>query len=390
MSRIQRLIGSPWEITLDKVWIWQQEDWTLFRWNEELVQPLLRQVRLLQGILLGKTGALDETFNSENALDTLLQNIITSSAIEGEQLNVESVRSSLAKRMGFHLKGRSSTTKRSEGLAQMMLDAIENLEAPLRLERLLQWHLCLFPEEHQSLYPIQVGALRGEDPMQLFSGRIDKPTVHFEAPPRKQLSQELGRFIQWFNESRTSATLDPLIRAALCHFWFITLHPFDDGNGRITRALTDLALAQENKQSICLYAMSASILAHRTDYYRVLEQCQRGTSDVSDWLIWFMQTLELSLLSANEKIERTLIKSRFWQHYREAELSVEQVKILNRLLDGGEKGFDEGVSASLYQKVAKVSKATSTRHLADLLNKGCIEKLPGGGRNTRYKVRFKL
>lgn len=368
-------------------WIWQQPDWPRFHWQDELVLPLLRTVRLKQGILLGKTGAICNEVTLETALDNLLQNIISSSAIEGEQLNVQSVRSSLAKRLGLNLTLPYPTTERSEGLAQMMLDAINNLSIPLTIERLFQWHQWLFPNAVTSIYEIQVGQLRGEDPMQVISGRIDKPTVHFEAPPRSQLESGMAAFIDWFNQSQNDTTLDPLLRAAICHFWFVTLHPFDDGNGRMTRTLTDLALAQEDRQSIRLYAMSATILAKRNDYYRILEESQRNSMDITLWLIWFLRTLEDSLQSAISKMDRTLIKSRFWQRFQEIELSAEQIKVLNRMLDGGEKGFDQGISASQYQKVAKVSKATATRHLADLLAKGCIEKLPGGGRNTRYQVK---
>ena len=372
----------------EPTWIWQQSDWPNFHWQDEHIQPLLRTVRLKQGLLMGKTGAIYDKLPLESVLDTLLQNIIASSAIEGEQLNAQSVRSSLAKRMGLNLKQTYPTTERSEGLAQMMLDAISNLNTPLTLERLLEWHQWLFPAVEQSIYSIQVGQLRGEEPMQVVSGRIDKPTIHFEAPPRNRLEKELITFIDWFNQSRKDTTIDPLLRAAISHFWFVTLHPFDDGNGRITRALTDLALAQEDQQSIRLYTMSASILAKRSDYYRILEESQRGTADITQWLVWFLVTLEDSLKTAIAKIDHTLAKTRFWQRYQETELLPEQIKVLNRLLDGGEKGFDHGISASQYQKVAKVSKATATRHLADLLVKGCVEKLPGGGRNTRYQVKM--
>ena len=368
-------------------WIWQQPDWPHFHWQNSLIQPLLRRVRLKQGILLGKSGAICDEMTLETALDTLLQNIITSSAIEGEQLNAQSIRSSLAKRMGLHLNQAYPTSERAEGLAKIMLDAIGNLDTTLTQERLIQWHFWLFPQTEYSLYNIQVGTLRGDEPMQVVSGQIDKPTVHFEAPPRAQLEKELDDFIRWFNESRKDSSLDPLLRAAICHFWFVTLHPFDDGNGRITRTLTDLALAQDDQQSIRLYTMSATILAKRGSYYQVLEDSQRNTTDLTKWLIWFLETLEESLQSAMNTIESTLIKARFWQRYQQVELSKEQVKVLNRLLTSGEKGFEQGISASQYQKIAKVSKATATRHLSDLLTKGCIEKLPGGGRNTRYQIK---
>lgn len=371
-----------------RMWIWQQPDWPKFRWQNELIQPLLRAVRLKQGVLLGKTGVISTECSFETALDNLLQNIITSSAIEGEQLNVQSVRSSLAKRIGVNVKTSYPTSVRSEGLAQMMLDAINNLDVPLTLERLFQWHQWLFPNLEQSLYNIHVGQLRGDEPMQVVSGRIDKPTIYYEAPPRKALDQQLMIFIQWFNQSRDDGVLDPFIRAALCHFWFVTLHPFDDGNGRITRALTDLALAQDDQQSIRMYAMSVTLLAKRADYYRVLEESQRNNLDISVWLIWFLEALEESLTHAIDKLDRTLAKARFWQRHQHVVLSPEQRKVLNRLLDDGEQGFEEGLNATKYRKLTKVSKATATRHLGDLLAKECIEKLPGGGRNTHYQVRL--
>jgi Fic family protein len=402
MSRINLLLKSNYEpnkivnwLTKDRFmdntpceWIWQLMDWPKFHWQDDIIQPLLREVRLKQGILIGKTGIIVQNIPLESALDTLLQNIIASSAIEGEQLNVQSVRSSLAKRIGLHLKQPYPTSERSEGLAQMMFDAIYHFNVPLSLERLHQWHRCLFPDNTLSLlYPIKVGELRGEEPMQVVSGRIDKPTVHYEAPPRKRLEHELNTFIDWFNNSLNEPTLDPLLRAAISHFWFITLHPFEDGNGRITRALTDLALAQEDKQGIRLYAMSATILAHRNDYYQILEKSQRYTTDITRWLTWFLDTLKNSIQSAINKVDQTLAKSHFWQIFQEKELSKEQIKIINLMFDDSDKAFEQGISAAQYKKITKVSKATATRHLADLLEKGCIEKLPGGGRSTRYQIK---
>lgn len=372
----------------DSRWVWQQPDWPDFHWQEDIILPRLRSSRLKQGMLLGKIGAIGGELSQEAALDTLLANIITSSAIEGEKLNVQSVRSSLSKRFGLNQASTYPTSTRSEGLAKMMMDAINNLDTPLTPGRLFQWHEWLFPDVSTSLQHIQVGTLRGVDVMQVVSGRIDKPKVHFEAPPRDVLDNELTRFIDWFNQSRDHVTLDPLLRAAICHLWFVTLHPFDDGNGRITRALTDLALAQADRQSIRLYAMSVTILDKRNDYYQILEQSQRNSTDITPWILWFLETLEETLQSSLNKIDRTLGKSRYWQHQDNIGLSAEQIKVLNRLLDGGEKGFEQGISASQYQRVAKVSKATATRHLRDLLEKGYIEKLPGGGRNTRYKVKY--
>ncbi len=371
-------------------WIWQHPDWPSFSYQDQQVLPLLRAVRLKQGILLGKAGGGSVyPTSTREALDVLLQNIITSSAIEGESLNVSAVRSSLAKRLGLAQERPYPTTSRSEGLAEVMLDAIDNHGEELSLSRLFQWHGYLFPEEEFLLQPVLAGQFRGDEPMQVVSGRIDRPTVHFEAPPRQQLSTDMGDFIRWFNQSRDDVTLDPLLRAALAHFWLITLHPFDDGNGRITRAVTDLALAQANSPSIHLYAMSAAILVRRKAYYAILEKCQRGVMDITAWLVWFLQTLDAALQQSLDDIDRTLGKSRFWRHYHDAGLSAPQIKVLNRLLEGGDNDFELGISAAQYQKVAKVSKPTATRHLSDLVSKDCIEKLAAGGRSTRYKIKPK-
>jgi len=366
-------------------WIWQRPEWPAFTWQADALAAPLRACVQAQGTLLGMAGAVDRADELHGQLDTLLQNIITSSAIEGETLNVASVRSSLARRLG--LEPDSKPSPRSEGVAELLLDATRNIDQPLTLERLFSWHRQLFPDEALPLYSaMRVGELRGDEPMQVVSGRLDRPRVHFEAPRRAGLEAQLERFVQWFADSRADAGLDPLLRAGIAHFWFVTLHPFDDGNGRLTRAITDLALAQADGQAIRLYAMSASILADRAGYYRVLEASQKGGLDITVWLQWFLATLLDSLQQAIARIERLLTKTRFWQNHRNHVLSVEQTKVLNRLLDGGERGFAGGISASQYQAVAKVSKATATRHLADLLEKGCIEKLPGGGRSTRYRV----
>lgn len=371
-------------------WIWQQPDWPDFNWQAERLAPLLRECVQTQGRLLGMAGSVGDSMSAQSELDALLQNIVTSSAIEGEQLNVGSVRSSLARRLGLEWVDRDSVSQRSEGLAQLMLDATHGFDEPLTLARLLEWHIWLFPAEEAmfSARPMLVGTLRGDEPMQVVSGRLDRPTVHFEAPPRQRLEQQIERFLSWFEASRDQVSLDPLLRAGIAHFWFVTLHPFDDGNGRLTRTITDLALAQGEAQAIRFYAMSASILEDRAGYYRILESSQKATLDITEWLTWFLQTLLRSLQQAITRIDSVLGKTRFWQAHRESDLSAEQIKVLNRLLDGGERGFEQGLNAGQYQAVAKVSKATATRHLAELLDKGCLQRLPGGGRSTRYKINY--
>ncbi|MHC8413279.1 Fic family protein [Pseudomonas sp. Hz4] len=371
-------------------WIWQQPDWPNFNWQAERLTPLLRECVQAQGQLMGMASSVGNSLSAQNELDALLQNIVTSSAIEGEQLNVGSVRSSLARRLGLEAVDGDHVSQRSEGLAQLMLDATQYFAQPLTLERLLEWHKWLFPDQDPDFAArsIHVGALRGDEPMQVVSGRLDRPTVHFEAPPRLGLERQLDTFLAWFETSHRQAGLDPLLRAGIAHFWFVTLHPFDDGNGRLTRTLTDLALAQGEAQAIRFYAMSASILEDRAGYYRVLESSQKATADITEWLEWFLKTLLRSLQQAMARIEAVLGKARFWQAHRESSLTAEQTKVLNRLLDGGERGFEGGISAAQYQAVAKVSKATATRHLAELLEKGYLRRLPGGGRNTRYQVSY--
>lgn len=367
------------------LWIWQQPDWPHFTWQTEALALLLRACTQAQGRLLGMLGAIGSDTEAQSSLDTLLQNILTSSAIEGERLNVDSVRSSLARRLGINQDGPVSA--RSEGLAELMLDATQAHQLPLDLQRLYRWHGWLFPTDDELPAPqLRIGSLRGDAPMQVVSGRLDRPTVHFQAPPRHGLEEQLVAFLAWFENSRSDAALDPLLRAGIAHFWFVTLHPFDDGNGRLTRALTDMALAQGEQQAIRFYAMSASILDDRAGYYRILETSQKGGLDITAWLQWFLGTLLKSLEQALARIDRVLAKARFWQTHRTQALSAEQIKVLNRLLDGGERGFEDGISAAQYQAVAKVSKATATRHLGDLVEKGCLARLPGGGRSTRYQI----
>jgi Fic family protein len=368
-------------------WLWKQTEWPHFVWINDKLNGLLRETIQIQGQLLGKAEAAGDDFSRQSTLDTLLHNIISSSAIEDEELNVESVRSSLARRLGLATGHSARTTARTEGLADLILDATGNIKVPLSMDRLFQWHRLLFPPG--SVLPshaLRVGSLRGDFPMQVVSGRLDQPTVHFQAPPLAGLEGQLAEFIQWFNRSRFDPSVDPLIRAGLAHLWFVTLHPFEDGNGRLARAIADLALAQAEQRTIRLYTMSAAILKRRRDYYRILESSQRGTMDVTPWLLWFLGTLQLALKDSSTQIDGVLEKARFWQTHAGHSLIPAQVKVLNRLLEGGPDNFELGISASQYESVARVSKATATRHLADLVGKGFLEKKPGGGRSTRYHI----
>lgn len=366
------------------MWIWQQPDWPDFRWNKEALLPLLRQVYFHQGVLLGRIGEQGE-LSVAASLNAMLTNIVHSSAIEGEKLNAFSVRSSLANKLGLTEKSQYPTTEQTDGLASVTIDAITCWEQDLTMERLLTWHAWLFPAGYTRFNPVQGGMLRGLLPMQVVSGRIDRPKVHFEAPPRVVLEQQLSQFIAWFNTSRQDKALDPLVRAAIVHLWFVTLHPFDDGNGRITRLLTDLALAQAESQSIRFYAMAVSILERRAAYYSMLESTQRGELDITPWLHWFLDTLNNTLCNTLADIEQSVIKTNYWRRIDQTQLNKEQVKVLNRLLDGE---FELGISSSQYQKIAKVSAATATRHLAHLVEQKCLVKTDAGGRSTRYRIYY--
>ena len=276
-------------------------------------------------------------------------------------------------------------------MAELLLDATQNYQQPLTLERLYQWHQFLFPEldtETFTLSAINVGELRGTEPMQVVSGPHHKRKLHFEAPPRKGLEKQLSTFLDWLALSETDTALDPILRAAQAHLWFVTLHPFDDGNGRLARAITDYALAQAEHRAIRFYAMAATIMENRKGYYEILESTQKSGTEITAWMQWFLETFKQTLMTALERIDFVLAKARFWQMHAQDGLNSQQTKVLNRLLDAGLGGFEGGLTASKYISLAKTSKATATRHLQDLLKKQCIVKHPAGGRSTRYDINW--
>ncbi len=364
-----------------EMWLWQHENWFEFTWREDVFAEKLRALRCKQGVMLGKVASQTDN-EADTTLDTLLKNILNSSAIEGETLNAFSVRSSLANKLGISESQPFPTTPQTDGLAEIMFDVIENTNTSLTLERVLHWHKLLFPFDPNSIFSkIEGGKIRETSPMQVVSGRIDKPIVHFEAPPHTDLRQELAHFFKWFNDSKNNPTLDPIIRAAISHLWFVTIHPLEDGNGRITRFITDLALAQGENQSIRFYAISVSLLQHRKSYYEILEQSQRGSSDITLWIDWFISMLDESIQSVIDEVDQTIYKARYWRNKDQSQLNSEQVKILNRMLDGD---FPHGINASQYQKVTKVSRATATRHLVFLFENDFLVKSESGGRSTRY------
>jgi Fic family protein len=367
------------------MYIWQEKGWPNFTWNENALRDRLNRIRLLQGRLLGRTDGVPNQASQDVEMDALIQNAIRTSEIEGEVMNVSSVRSSVARHLGVQRAGITGrTTPESECLVELLLEATHEPEKSLCATTLCSWQSMLFPEGPGPFVNLRIGELRGDQPMQVVSGRVDRPTIHFEAPPRKNLDAELDRFLEWFNQP--PAGLDDLIRAGIAHLWLITLHPFDDGNGRLTRAVTDRALAKAERHSVRFYSLSAAIMARRNAYYEHLESTQKGSLDITTWLNWFLDTLEESLQQALLRVDRVMEKSRFWQRHAMTPLSERQIKVLNRLLDSVGEEFEYGINARKYQSLAKVSKPTATRDLGDLLSKGCIVQLPGGGRSTRYAL----
>ncbi len=369
-------------------WIWQKPEWPAFIWQDALLASMLCEINQLQGKLLGGAEAVESSGSLQPELDALLQNAINTSAIEGEQLNVDSVRSSLAKRLGVDHAGLPPGTPQTEGLADLLLDATRNHQQTLTAERLSNWHKALFPSGGSAFTPIRVGELRGEETTQVVSGPIGRQTVHFEAPPRAGLETALAAFIDWFNGTREEAGFDPILRAGIAHLWFVTLHPFDDGNGRLARAITDLALAQAEHHSVRLYAMAATIMENRKAYYEILEKTQRDGLDITPWLEWFLLMLRQTIQVAEQHIEHVLQKARFWQQHAQTVLSGRHIKVLNRLLDAAPEGFEGGLNARKYMSLTNVSKATATRDLAELVKKGCLVQRPGGGRSSSYAIHW--
>ena len=370
-------------MTSSNKWIWQHKEWPKFTWDDVELAPILREINQLQGKLLGQTEGMDL---QQPELDALLQNAINTSAIEGEDLNVESVRSSLAKQLGVEQAGLPPGTPQSDGLAELLIDATHHYDVPLTKDRLFQWHRALFPMGQSGLTPIRVVQLRGAEPMQVVSGPVGKRVIHFEAPPNENLEKELDDFLSWFTQNQQQ--LDPVMRAGIAHLWFITLHPFDDGNGRIARAISDLVLAQAEHRNIRFYAMAATIMKNRQGYYNILEETQRNGLIITRWLLWFATMLKQTVLDALERVHYVLLKAKFWQRHAQTTLSKRQIKALNRLLDAGPGEFEGGLNARKYAGLTKVSKATATRDLIDLVSKGCLVKREPGGRSTSYDINW--
>ena len=369
-------------------YIWQLTQWPSLRWNSEILLPLISRARLMQGKLLTKVASLGFKFSREARADILTEEVLTTSAIEGERLSRDSVRSSVARHLGLPTAGLTTTTRSVDGLVEVLLDATQHYQVALTTARLKRWQAALFPTGQSGLRKIRTGQWRGPDQaMQVVSGAVGRERVHYEAPPGPRVSQEMERFLIWWKTSVTHE--DGLLRSGLAHLYFVTIHPFEDGNGRVARALTEMALAQDEHQPIRYYSLSSQILEERRAYYRVLEACQKGEGDVTPWLQWYLGCYTRAVDRAERLIGDVLAKATFWQWHSQVDLTPRQRKVLNRLLDAGKGGFQGGLTTRKYVAMAKISRATAFREISELVEKGLLTQNPAGGRSVSYDVKWR-
>ncbi|MXY66804.1 MAG: Fic family protein [Gammaproteobacteria bacterium] len=362
-------------------YLWERAIWPDLRWDKERLSRLLATVSHEQGRLQGKMEALGFDLRNEAHLRTLTEDVVKSSEIEGELLDPDQVRSSIARRLGLNIAGLVPADRDVEGVVEMMLDATGKFDEPLTEERLHGWHAALFPTGRSGMVRIIAGAWRDDrnGPMQVVSGPMGREQVHYEAPPAARVADEMARFLAWFADPGDE---HPLFVAALAHLWFVTIHPFDDGNGRIARAIADMALARSEMIRQRFYSMSSQIMAERKDYYHVLEWTQKGDMDVTRWQEWFLGCLHRAIGGSAVTLDAVMIKARFWDRFAKEPLNSRQIKIMNKLLDG----FEGKLTSSKWARIAKCSQDTASRDIKDLIERGALKKNPGGGRSTSYSI----
>lgn len=366
-------------------YIHENPDWTEWQWSDKKLLPLVSRVRILQGRLLGKLLTLGFDLNVEAQLDAMTLEIVKTSEIEGESLDNEQVRSSVARHLGINDGGMPTATREIDAVVEMMLNATYHYQQPLLLDDLLRWHRALFPGGYSGLYRIKAGSIRDDSqgPMQVVSGGYGREQVHFVAPSADSLLNELKKFLLWFNTSPNEQdNIDLVIKAGVAHLWFVTLHPFDDGNGRLTRAITERVLAKSDGSPQRFYSMSAQIFKQRNDYYRILERTQKGDSNITDWLVWFLQTLEQALIDAQATTDKIINKASFWQIHRQHALNTRQVKVLNTLLTN----FYGKLTTKKWSIMTKCSIDTALRDINDLIEKGMLKRSEASGRSTSYEL----
>lgn len=366
----------------ERTYIWQQSDWPTWRYDASALAAPLAAVLRAQGHLVGRMTEFGVAQRDEATVRTFTADVLKTSEIEGEKLNANAVRSSVARRLGVDVGALAPVDRNVEGVVEMVLDATKNYAAPLTQERLWGWHGALFPTGRSGLYEIRVAQWRDDHagPMQVVSGGYGRERVHYEAPPATQLPAAMKKFLQWFNSESTES---PVIRAGLAHLWFVTLHPLDDGNGRVARAVGDMALARAEQSSQRYYSLSAQIQRDRKNYYDLLERTQKGSLDVTEWLQWFLSGVLNALQQAELTLNDVLVKAKFWQRWAEAPLNPRQIKLLNLLLDG----FEGNLTSGKWAKIAKCSPDTALRDITTLLELGVLKKSAAGGRSTSYVVK---
>lgn len=364
------------------MYIYNNPNWPNFEWNSEKLLPLLSLVRNKQGLLIGKMSVLGFDLRNEANLQILTQEIVKSTEIEGEILDKEQVRSSVARRLGLEISGLVNSERNVDGIVDLMLDAITNYDKELSKERLFSWHASLFPEGRSGMYNIKAGSWRDDStgPMQVVSGALGKEKVHYQAPPAETLEKEMQQFIRWFNLNQKE---DFVLKAAVAHLWFVTVHPFEDGNGRISRALSDMLLARSDEQTNRFYSMSTQILKERNSYYEILEKTQKGAMEITNWLEWFLNCLLHSIENSEKLLEKIIFKHSFWIKHTGLTINDRQRKVLNLLMDD----FEGALSTTKWAKIGKCSQDTALRDIQDLMEKGILMKSPQGGRSTNYELK---
>lgn len=373
-------------LTATERWVWQSAAWPRFRYDLASLAPLLGTARQAQGRLLGKAESVGAAGLSSALHNIWADDALATSAIEGEKLNVDAVRSSVARRLGIPSSFMAAVPPNIEGLIDVMEDAAARWDSEINEERLCGWQAALFPTGYSGIRRIEAGQYRSHaEPMQIVSGPIGHETVHYEAPPSAAVRAEMRLLLDWFNRSRNDGSMDHLVRAAIAHLWFETIHPFEDGNGRVGRALVDMALAQDVKLGYRLHGLSVELLRLKRQYYDALNEAQRSDGEITPWLRWFLETFHLSCTSTSRLIDDALARARFWTEHDTKDVNERQRKVLNKMLDAGPDGFEGGVTNRKYVSMTQVASATATRELAGLTAKGLLVQ-KGAGRSVRYHV----
>lgn len=384
MKRLNRLIASLKRCEMAK-YIWQSKAWPSFSWDKGSLLDYLGRARLMQGSLLGSVKRIGFQAGEEAHSEILAEEAVKTSGIEGEKLNPQMVRSSVARHLGLKTAGLIASTRAVDGLVEAMLDAVQNHGNPLTAARLKSWHAALFPTGYSGLHRIRAGEWRGTEPMRVVSGPIGRERIHFEAPPGEAIASEMKGFFKWWKESRGS--IDGILRAGLAHFYFVTIHPFEDGNGRLARTITDMALAQDEALKMRYYSLSSQIIDERESYYNILEKVScRPDTDVTQWLVWFLESFERAIKKSEKLLARVLAKAEFWQKHSQDSLNARQIKAINKLLDAGPEGFEGGLTTRKYAGMNTVSRATAFREIADMMEKKILKPGEGKGRNVSYDI----